>query len=107
MWMSNELAFAVPHPRPLAPFHFVIAPTRHVPAFYDLDVQEQRAIWGIIGESQRKLGAEMELVGIDIGFQDGQSEADHARVHVVPRQPGSKVELTPGVEWVFSEKGSI
>ena len=105
--MSNELAVAVPHPQPLVRFHFVIAPTRHVTAFYDLDVQEQRAIWGIIGESQKRLAAEMDLLGIDIGFEDGESERDHARVHIVPRTRDAQVALPGGVEWVFSEIGTI
>jgi|SRR5271157_2025839 len=105
--MSNELAVAVPYPQPLARFHFVIVPARHVTAFYDLDVQEQRAIWGIIGESQKRLAAELDLLGIDIGFQDGETEQDHALVHVVPRTRGARVELPRGVEWVFSETGSI
>jgi diadenosine tetraphosphate (Ap4A) HIT family hydrolase len=77
-----------------------------VTTFYDLDVQEQHTVWEIIGEIQKKLAGEIELMGIDIGFQDGQSEQDHAHVHVVPRIPGVAVELPRDVEWVFSAAGS-
>ncbi len=52
----------------------MIVPTRHVMAFYDLDVQEQQAIRAIIGESQKKPAGEMALLGVDIGFQDGETE---------------------------------
>ena len=103
-WLTSDLAIAIPHPQPLARFHFIIVPARHVPAFYDLDVQEQHAVWEIINKSQLRLAAEMELLGFDIGFQDGATERDHAIVHVVPRVPGAQAQLLSGVEWVFSEK---
>ena len=106
-WISNELAVAVPHPQPLVRFHSLIVPTRHVMAFYDLDVQEQHAIWAIIGEIQKKLAGEMPLLGVDIGFQDGTSEQDHAQVHVVPRTAGRTLQLPQDVEWVYSEAGSV
>jgi diadenosine tetraphosphate (Ap4A) HIT family hydrolase len=106
-WLSNELASAVPHVPPLARFHFVIVPKRHVGAFYDLDVQEQRAVWSIIGQSQQRLSKEMELLGFDIGFQDREDGGGHALVHIVPRLAGETVPLTPGMEWVFAESGSI
>jgi len=94
------MALGVLHPEPLTAFHFVIAPKRHVRAFYDLDVQEQGDIWLIIRELQKRLADVVELAGVDIGFEDGQSDEDHARVHVVPRTSGSMVKLPPGVEWV-------
>lgn len=105
--LSNELALALPAVPPLARFHFVIVPKRHAGAFYDLDVQEQRAIWSIIGESQQRLSKEMPMLGLDIGFQDSDDGSGHALVHIVPRLEGQTVQLTPGVEWVFSESGSI
>jgi diadenosine tetraphosphate (Ap4A) HIT family hydrolase len=106
-WISNSLASAVPHPHPIARFHILIVPSRHVSAFYDLDVQEQHAIWEIIGEIQKKLAGEMELLGVDIGFEDGKSEQAHAHVHVVPRTAGQTVQLPHDVEWVYSETGAV
>ena len=102
-WISNGLATAWPHPEPAAPLHVLVAPARHVATFYELDVQEQQAIWGIIGEIQKKLAGEMELVGLDLGFQDGAPEQGHTHVHVVPRTPGPRARLPQGPEWVFSE----
>jgi diadenosine tetraphosphate (Ap4A) HIT family hydrolase len=90
------------HPQPLMKFHFVIAPTRHVAAFYDLDVQEQGAIWVIIGEIEKRLASTMKLAGVDIGFEDGVTERDHAHVHLVPRTAERTITLPQGVEWVFS-----
>ena len=100
MWIANGMALGILHPKPLTPFHFVIAPRRHVRVFYDLDVQEQGDIWLIIRELQKRLADVVELTGVDIGFEDGQSDDDHAHVHVVPRTPGRLVKLPLGVEWV-------
>src|SRR5258708_894932 len=53
-WIVTEFVIAVLHPEPLAPCHAVIAPRRHVAAFYDLDVEEQRMIWESIGEIRQR-----------------------------------------------------
>ena len=95
-WIGSELAIGLPHPRPFAPLHLVIAPTRHVAAFYDLDVQEQGAIWVLIGAIKDRL----DVLDVDIGFEDGRSEEDHALVHVLPRIPAQPVKLPPGIDWV-------
>ena len=100
VWVANDQAFAIPHPQPIARFHMVIAPARHTAAFYDLDVQEQGAMWVIIREIQKRLAEVVELTGVDMGFEDGHSEEEHAHVHVVPRTPGKSVKLPPGIEWV-------
>ena len=68
--------------------------------FYELDVQEQGAIWVIIREIEKRLAETMQLAGVDIGFQDGQSAEEHAHVHVLPKIPGRRVELPPEAEWV-------
>ena len=106
-WIANDDAIAIPHREPISRFHFVIAPTRHAQGFYDLDVQEQHAIWSIIGEIQKHLAGQMQLVGFDIGFQDGASPEEHTHVHVVPRIAGRRTDLPRGIEWVYSDAGSI
>src|ERR1017187_7617424 len=40
-WVFTDFVTAKPHPSPLASCHLVVAPRRHVAAFYYLDVQEQ------------------------------------------------------------------
>jgi diadenosine tetraphosphate (Ap4A) HIT family hydrolase len=80
----------------------VIVPTRHVTAFYDLDVQEQGAIWAIVREIQQRLASTVEMSGVDIGFQDATSPDEHAHVHVVPRTAQGPVVLPREADWVFS-----
>ena len=104
-WIVTPDAIAIPHPHPLTPCHIVIAPRRHVAGFYDLDVQEQRAIWYVVGEIRKRISQSLKVEGFDIGFEDGSPDDDalaHAVVHVVPRSPGPPVTLKPGVEWVYA-----
>ena len=103
VWVANDQAFAIPHPQPIARFHMVIAPARHTAAFYDLDVQEQRAIWDIMREIQKRLKGEMDLAGVHVGFEDGQSEQDHSCVHLIPKPLDRVVDLPAEIEWVYIE----
>jgi diadenosine tetraphosphate (Ap4A) HIT family hydrolase len=98
-WIATERAVAVPHPEPLATCHMVVAPRRHVEAFYDLDVQEQREVWAVVTEIRDRVARSMRTEGFDIGFADSQ-DGGHALIHVVPRLPGQRVVLPADIEWV-------
>jgi len=101
-WVLTDDVVAVPHPTPLASCHVVVAPRRHVPAFYDLDVAEQRRIWDTLSELRRRIKASLNVSGFDVGFADGDPNdpGAHAHIHVIPRIEGDQVELPGGVEWV-------
>jgi diadenosine tetraphosphate (Ap4A) HIT family hydrolase len=73
-WIVAKDAIAIPHPNPLTPCHIVIAPRRHVTAFYDLDVQEQRAIWDMVGEIRKRVLLSLKVEGFDLGFEDGSPD---------------------------------
>lgn len=98
-WISTEEAIALPHPEPLVTCHMLVAPRRHVGTFYDLDVQEQRAVWALVTEVRGRVACSMRTVGFDIGFADNTQGA-HVLIHVVPRLPGERVVLPAGIEWV-------
>ena len=102
-WIASQDAFAVPHPMPLIKFHIVVFSRRHVAGFYDLDVQEQRAVWSLVGEVRKRIAESLRVTGFNIGFQDGSPGDEnpaHALVHVVPRVPGQPVKLPGGADWV-------
>jgi len=106
-WIATENAVAVPHSKPLTPFHVVIVPRRHVAAFYDLDVQEQRTIWAMVEAVRARISASLNVVGFDIGFEDTSPNDEtpgHALVHVVPRPAGKRVTLPAGIEWVDADQ---
>ena len=71
---------------------------------HDLDVQEQRLVWNLVGEIQRRISASLHVDGFDVGFADG-TDADpvHAHIHVVPRPPGERLTLPAGIEWVNTD----
>lgn len=77
----------------------VVAPRRHVEAFYDLDVQEQREVWTLVIEIRDRVARSMPTEGFDIGFADSRN-GGHALIHVVPRLPGERVVLPADIEWV-------
>jgi diadenosine tetraphosphate (Ap4A) HIT family hydrolase len=102
-WIATDFVIAVPHPAPLVACHLVVAPRRHVAAFYDLDVQEQRMVWDAIGMLRRRISETLPRVqGFDVGFADGEHDDPdaHTCVHVVPRLAGTHVTLPAGPDWV-------
>ena len=81
----------------------VIAPRRHVPAFYDLDVQEQRVIWNALAQLRRRIAGTLDVESFDAGFVDAPINGDtefHTHVHLVPRVAGQRVALPRDAEWV-------
>ena len=94
--MVTEDAVAVPPSNPLTSCHVVVAPKRHVETFYDLDVEEQRAVWLLVKEIRTRITASLKVEAFSVGFADG----GHAHVHVVPRSPGESVVLPSGIDWV-------
>lgn len=79
----------------------VVAPRRHVRAFYDLDVEEQRVLWELVNEIRNKISASLIVKGFDVGFVDGTPASEtHAYVQVIPRIDDNEIELPPDVDWV-------
>jgi diadenosine tetraphosphate (Ap4A) HIT family hydrolase len=101
-WILNDYVVAIPHPEPLGSCHVAVAPRRHVAAFYDLDVAEQRHVWEVLRELRERISASLCVEGFDIGFAEGShdDELAHTYVHVIPRIPGEELELPSGVQWV-------
>jgi diadenosine tetraphosphate (Ap4A) HIT family hydrolase len=98
--MVTEDAVAVPPRDPFTACHVVVAPVRHVETFYDLDVQEQRAVWMLVQEIRTRISASLKVDVFHVGFADG----DHAHVHVVPAGPGESPFLPHGIEWVDPDR---
>jgi diadenosine tetraphosphate (Ap4A) HIT family hydrolase len=100
-WILNEHAIAIPYPDSSSSCHMVIAPRRHVAAFYDLDVQEQRVIWEMLRELRVRISQSLTVQGFDAGFVDMPAgvEPAHTHVHLVPRIAGESAARPPA-EWV-------
>ena len=100
-WIATEQAVAVPHPEPLATWHIVVAPRRHVSTVFDLDAGEQRGLWEIVTEIRIRICRSMRIQGFHLGFADSPEGHSHACVHIVPRIAGEeRVVLPAGMQWV-------
>ncbi len=102
-WILTEFAVALPHPDPVGSCHVTVAPRRHVAAFYDLDVQEQRLVWGALEQLRERIVKSLRVDGFAVGFVDAPAGDDgsfHAYIHLIPRIPGESIELPSGAEWV-------
>ena len=104
-WILSDDVVAIPHPSPLASCHVLVAPRRHVAAFYDLDVGEQRQIWHVLNELRKRITLSLNVEGFDVGFVDGAHDDPnaHTYVHVIPRIAGDHVQLPSDAEWVDLE----
>ena len=98
--MITEDAVAVPSAHPLTACHVVVAPVRHVETFYDLDVQEQQAVWALVQEIRMRISASLRVEAFYVGFADG----GHAHVHVVPRGQVNPSTCPAGIEWVDPDR---
>ena len=79
----------------------VVVPRRHVRAFYDLDVEEQRVLWELVTEIRNRISAVLVVKGFEVGFLDGTPTSEtHASVQVIPRTGDEALDLPPDVEWV-------
>jgi diadenosine tetraphosphate (Ap4A) HIT family hydrolase len=103
-WIVNEHAVALPAPNAGASCHVIVAPRRHVPAFYDLDVQEQRVIWDMLRELRQRISRSLDVDKFDAGFVDARAgeEPAHTHVHLVPRV-GGQTARPAAAEWVALE----
>ncbi|HXK05245.1 MAG TPA: HIT domain-containing protein [Verrucomicrobiae bacterium] len=104
-WIINEHAVAIPPDHPVVSCHVVVAPRRHVPGFYDLDVEEQHVIWEMLGELRQRIRRTLDVEGFDAGFVDAGAGAEvaHTHVHLIPRVPGERIQRPVGAEWVALE----
>ena len=96
-WASSEHAIAVPPVEPFCQGHVVVAPRRHVPRFYDLDVEEQNYVWKLVSEVQRHVMAALAVGAVAVGFADSSDDQGHALIHIVPRY-GPAMNLPGGIE---------
>jgi diadenosine tetraphosphate (Ap4A) HIT family hydrolase len=76
---------------------------KHVSTIYELTVLEQEALWDLVGEVRSRLLTGLMPDGFSVGFNDLNSAADHAAVHVVTRWRGVPPELPDSIEWITDD----
>lgn len=104
---SNALAAAFDDGFPLTPGHTLIVPRRHESDFLALSGAEQAAIWALVPEVCRRIEAQANPDGFNIGVNIGEAAGQtvgHAHLHIIPRYRGDVDDPRGGVRWIIPSK---
>lgn len=98
-----SLVLAVTDGFPVSEGHTLVVPRRHVASLFDLNEDEQAAIWAMVGDIRSELAVRLAPQGFNVGLNDGRAAGQtvmHAHVHVIPRFDGDVPDPRGGVRWV-------
>lgn len=104
---GSALAVAFADAFPVSRGHTLVVPRRHVAGYFDLDADEQAALWQLVSEVQRTLEREHHPDGYNLGVNTGAAAGqtvDHVHVHVIPRFRGDVADPRGGVRWVLGAR---
>lgn len=104
---GNELAVAIPDAFPVTPGHTLVVPRRHVTEFFDLNDDEQAAVWRLVVVVRANLLETQKPDGFNVGLNAGAAAGQtvpHAHVHVIPRYAGDSRDPRGGVRRVMPGK---
>jgi ATP adenylyltransferase len=108
MVAQNQLAYAVRDTSPVSPLHTLVIPRRHVASYFDLDVNEKRAIEDLLEATRRDiLSRDPAVAGFNIGTNIGAVAGQtifHCHVHLIPRRAGDVANPRGGVRAVIPGK---
>ncbi|MDA8275152.1 MAG: HIT domain-containing protein [Actinomycetota bacterium] len=83
---------------PYAPGHVLVMPRRHVGSLAELDGEERRDLWEMVGDAVRCIEAayapEGLNVGANLGAAAGAGIPRHLHVHALPRWAGDTNFMT-------------
>lgn len=106
-WLAaNRSAFVIPDRLPVSRGHTLVVPRRVISTWWDTTDEERGDILALIDDVKRRLDAELEPDGYNIGFDSsaaaGQTVA-HLHVHVIPRYRGDGPDHGGGMRQVIPE----
>jgi diadenosine tetraphosphate (Ap4A) HIT family hydrolase len=105
--LASDHAIALPDAFPISDGHTLVVPRRHVESVFDLRPEEQADLWLLVARVRRKLIADHDPDGFNVGVNDGAAAGQtvsHAHVHVIPRSEGDVRDPRGGVRWVLPER---
>lgn len=106
---ESELAVAFKDAFPVNPGHTLIVPRRHVAWLFDLDPDEQEALWRLLPEVKQRLDARHSPAGYNIGVNVGAAAGQtvgHVHIHLIPRYAGDVEDPRGGVRWVVPARAA-
>ena len=105
--LENALAYVRHDNNSLSRGHVLVIPKRHVPSFFDMTIEEQSAVLGLLNEAQRLIQRNYSPdgynIGINIGKAGGQTRM-HVHVHVIPRYAGDVADPGGGIRCVLARR---
>ncbi len=108
-WIENSSALAFPDAYPVSDGHTLVIPRKHVGSIYELNVDEQSAIWDLVAAVRERLLTGLRPDAFNIGINDGLAAGqtiEHAHVHIIPRWNGDRADPRGGIRWIIDDKAN-
>ncbi len=106
-WIANDVAWATPDHYPAAAGHTLVLPHRHVGSIFELELNEQAALWELVADVRELLRRQHRPDGFTVGINDGLAAGQtipHGHVHVIPRHLGDVPDPTGGLRGILPHK---
>ena len=104
---ENELAYVRFDDNSLSRGHVLAVPRRHVASFFDMTIEEQSAVLGLLNEAQHLIERDHSPdgynIGVNVGKAGGQSRM-HVHVHLIPRYSGDVADPSGGIRCVLAKR---
>jgi len=104
---ENELVFSIADGFPISPGHTLVIPKRHVNSLFETTPDEREALYSLLAEMRKKLQAERNPDGFNIGINEGRAAGQtvmHLHLHLVPRYSGDVEDPEGGVRGIIPSK---
>ena len=105
---EDEFCYATRDSFPVAKFHMLIIPKRHVANYFDLNSSEVYSMHKMLVKMKKKIETgDNSVTGFNIGVNAGKDAGQsifHVHVHLIPRRKGDVENPRGGVRGVIPHK---
>ena len=102
---SNEYFVATRDSYPVTPLHTLIIPKRHFASFFEMNDDEQAAVFSILKQQRDEIMAlDPSVTSFNVGTNDGVDAGQsiyHLHIHLFPRRPGDIENPRGGVRGII------
>ena len=102
---SNEYFVATRDSYPVTPLHTLIIPKRHFASFFEMNDDEQAAVFSILKQQRDEIMTlDSSVTSFNVGTNDGIDAGQsiyHLHIHLFPRRPGDIENPRGGVRGII------
>ena len=102
---SNEYFVATRDSYPVTPLHTLIIPKRHFASFFEMNDDEQAAVFSILKQQRDEIMTlDSSVTSFNVGMNDGIDAGQsiyHLHIHLFPRRPGDTENPRGGVRGII------